>query len=161
MSLVPGIDGKQYSKSEGKRGRRSDKKFRVRLYMSTKEREELEEKALGKGIYFTKYASQLVEKVCQYTHRNEIQVEKIMNKETYAFIKLSLQDYQKIRQHAFMHKCTLQVSVYTFYEYSKFSRGKVKADEKKALSTEKDPFLEKQEVKIVSYQDNTDSVVMY
>jgi len=161
MSLIPNIDKKDYSKSTGKRGRRSDKKFRVRLYMSAHEREKLEEAALKKGSYFTKYASELVEKVCQYTHRQALEVEKIKVRETYAFIKLSQLDYEKIRQYASLHKCTLEMAAYTFFEYSKISRTKVKNDEKKALIKKKDDSFKQRNVKIVNYSDNNDSVVIY
>lgn len=154
MSLTPTISNNRYSKKVGKRGRRSDKKFRIRLYMTAKLRSELEEKALNKGSYFTKFASEMVEKVCQYVHRDSIPSEEIETRETFAFIKIGLDDYTKIRQYANKHKCTYETAVYSFFKYSQASRTKVKADERKALIEEEDDFWKKSEVVIKDWRQS-------
>lgn len=160
MTLNPKLNN-NHTKRERKRKRRSDKKFRIRLYMSAEKREELEEKALEQGSYFTRYASEMIEKVCQYSHRNSISEKEIETRETHAYIKLNLEDYTKIRQYANEHKCTYETAVYTFFKYAEVSKTKVKADEHKAfIKEEEDDFLNNKEVKIVSYQAS-EGVVIY
>lgn len=154
MSLTPSLTSKKNYFAKRKRYR-SDRMMRVRLYMDSEQKDELKDIAERKGFTMTSYVSDLIRQVSSLVHRDSIGVEDIETKEDFVHIKLSIEEHLHLKRYAQMHRITIEQAAFSWFEYSKLSRTKKRADEKKFLvEEEEDDFWRKSEVKIHDWRES-------
>lgn len=158
MSLTPSLTG-EGSYREKRRRTRPDRKMRVRLYMSSKEKEDFKEEAEGLGFTMTSYASEQIKQVIQFAHRYEIEIEEIRTQEAYIHIKLSVEEHYHLRKYAQQHNVSLEQACFSWFQYSKLPSTKHKADEKEYLTNLEDDFWDSSTIEIA--KPNTEGSRIY
>lgn len=163
QSLLPSYAGTERYSGITKRKRRSDKKMRVKIYMTTEEKQKLSRDAVMKNDTMTQYVSNMIEHTAGYIQKQNIPVKEIESKESFINVKLSQDTHHQLRIYAFSHGITNEQACLSWFAYSQLSWQKKKADERKYIEMNKvdDDFWSNSSLEIIGFDENRESGCIY
>lgn len=165
QSLVPAYTGMERYSGITKRKRRSDKKMRVKIYMTAEEKQKLARDAVMKNNTMTQYVSEMIEDIVisGYLHKQNIPVQEFESKESFIHVKLSQDTHHQLRIYAFEHGITNEQACLSWFIYSQLSYQKKRADERKYIEMNKtdDEFWNNSSLEIIGFDENRESGCIY